>query len=36
VVKAAPAPPPAPPEKKVIRIEGLDGGPREIPYQENR
>ena len=28
-------PPPAPPEKQVIRIEGLDGGPREIPYQEN-
>ncbi len=36
VVKAGPAPPPAPPEKKVIRIEGLDGGPREIPYQENQ
>ena len=37
VVKPEPAPAPAaPPEKKVIRIEGLDGGPREIPYQENR
>ena len=23
------------PEKKVIRIEGLDEGPREIPYNEN-
>ncbi len=34
VVKPDPAPP-TPPEKKVIRIEGLDGGPREIPYQEN-
>jgi hypothetical protein len=34
VVKPEPAPP-MPPEKKVIRIEGLDGGPREIPYQEN-
>jgi hypothetical protein len=31
-----PAPPPPPPEKQVIRIEGLDGGPREIPYQQNR
>jgi len=26
---------PAKPEKKVIRIEGLDDGPREIPYNEN-
>ncbi len=26
---------PPKPEKKVIRIEGLDDGPREIPYQEN-
>lgn len=34
VVKPEQAPP-TPPEKKVIRIEGLDGGPREIPYQEN-
>ena len=35
VVKQDPAPP-SKPEKKVIRIEGLDGGPREIPYQENQ
>ena len=34
VVKPQPAPAP-PPEKQVIRIEGLDSGPREIPYQEN-
>ena len=33
VVKPAPAPPP-PPERKVIRIEGLDSGPREIPYKD--
>lgn len=26
---------PEKPEKKVIRIEGLDDGPREIPYNEN-
>lgn len=32
---AAPGPPPLP-EKKVIRIEGLDDGPREIPYHENQ
>jgi hypothetical protein len=30
-----PAPPPAPkPEKKFIRIEGLDEGTREIPYKQ--
>jgi len=33
VVKSSPAPPP-PPEKRVIRIEGLDSGPREIPYKD--
>jgi hypothetical protein len=33
VVKSSNAPPP-PPEKKVIRIEGLDSGPREIPYKD--
>jgi hypothetical protein len=33
VVKSTPAPPP-PPERQVIRIEGLDGGTREIPYQQ--
>lgn len=33
VVKPEPPPPPKP-EKMVIRIEGLDGGPREIPYQD--
>jgi hypothetical protein len=34
---AAKVEPPVPPkpEKKVIRIEGLDDGPREIPYQED-
>ncbi|HLG96817.1 MAG TPA: hypothetical protein VKX49_10945 [Bryobacteraceae bacterium] len=35
VVKPEP-PPPAKPEKKVIRIEGLDDGPREIPYQDRQ
>lgn len=34
VIKPEPAPP-TPPEKKMIRIEGLDSGPREIPYQES-
>jgi len=29
-----PAPPPDKPEKKVIRIEGLDEGTREIPYRQ--
>lgn len=33
-VKSDPPTPPTP-EKKVIRIEGLDGGPREIPYQDH-
>ncbi|HYL35032.1 MAG TPA: hypothetical protein VEV17_03860 [Bryobacteraceae bacterium] len=32
VIKQSPAPQPA--EKKVIRIEGLDSGPREIPYKD--
>lgn len=31
---AAPAPP-TPPERQVIRIEGLDGGTREIPYGQH-
>jgi len=31
-----PIPPPEKPEKKVIRIEGLDEGPREIPYKPER
>jgi hypothetical protein len=29
-----PAPPPSQPEKKVIRIEGLDEGTREIPFKQ--
>ncbi len=33
VVKPAPAPPPKP-ETKVIRIEGLDEGTREIPFKQ--
>jgi hypothetical protein len=33
VLPLAPAPPPKP-EKKVIRIEGLDEGTREIPYKQ--
>jgi len=32
--KIEPPAPPAKPEKRVIRIEGLDNGPREIPYQD--
>jgi hypothetical protein len=37
VVKSTSTAPPAPPqsqERKVIRIEGLDSGPREIPYKD--
>ena len=30
------APPPPQPEKKVIRIEGLDEGTREIPYRQQQ
>jgi len=36
LAKAPPLPvaePPKPPQRQVIRIEGLDGGPREIPYR---
>ena len=33
-VKASPAPSAPPQEKKVIRIEGLDEGPREIPFKQ--
>ena len=32
---AAPAQPAAPPERQYIRIDGLDGGPREIPYTQH-
>lgn len=35
VVKTVPPPPPKP-ERSVIRIEGLDEGPREIPYKPER
>jgi len=35
VVKTDPPPPPKP-ERSVIRIEGLDGGIREIPYKPER
>jgi hypothetical protein len=31
-----PQAPPAPPKKQFIRIEGLDGGTREIPYGQNK
>ena len=30
----APPPPPEPPRKMVVRIEGLDDGPLEIPYKK--
>lgn len=33
---AAPAQPPAPPKKLVVRIEGLDDGPKEVPYQSRQ
>jgi hypothetical protein len=33
---AAPAQPPAPPKKLVVRIEGLDDGPKEVPYQSGQ
>ena len=32
---ARPAPEPPKPEKRVIRIEGLDEGTREIPYKQD-
>lgn len=32
----APGPPPAPPKKLVVRIEGLDDGPKEVPYQSRQ
>jgi|SRR5579871_5832881 len=34
-IQVDPPAPPLPPEKQVIRIEGLDDGPREIPYHQH-